>query len=138
MTKPEESTEVKLLPCSFCGGGAEFFRDILIGIMVYCTKCGASSPIFESEIDDEARTAWNQRSKKAEDTKSCKRCGKQVSGIHTCCVVEAASVDREKLDALIKAHAIVNSHKSDDIPPLAMVEMLDALDEFLEQERAKK
>ena len=58
--------EIKLLPCPFCRGKAEF-RDYLTSEYVRCTECGASTNYFGEHQDNSylnqilAAQAWNRR-----------------------------------------------------------------------------
>lgn len=65
--------EIKLKPCPFCGGEAEFgtnptgYRTI----WVYCSECKAESNRFESNIyscaAEDAAEAWNRRTENETD-----------------------------------------------------------------------
>ncbi len=70
-------TEIKLKPCPFCGGEAEFKtieKDMLSRqdyIWVRCSKCEATSKKFESNLyssaAEDAAKAWNRRIKDETD-----------------------------------------------------------------------
>lgn len=57
--------KIELLPCPFCGWGAELkeikgFKGETIGASIICNLCGASTRDFASI--DVATEAWNRRS----------------------------------------------------------------------------
>ena len=59
-------TEIKLKPCPFCGGKAEFGTNPFYRtIRVYCSKCKAASSQSESNVyncaAEDAANAWNKR-----------------------------------------------------------------------------
>jgi Lar family restriction alleviation protein len=60
------SDAVKLLPCPFCGGEAEFQRRGTgrVSCVVDCTECGASHS--SSDEGDRSGTSWNRRAAEAE------------------------------------------------------------------------
>lgn len=58
--------EIKLKPCPFCGGKAEFMTNpVYRTIRVYCSKCKANTIDFESDVyscaAENAAEAWNNR-----------------------------------------------------------------------------
>lgn len=56
-------SEIKLLPCPFCGGEAELDNSVANAVSVECTVCHASSPIFlrMSDREQKAIESWNTR-----------------------------------------------------------------------------
>lgn len=49
----------KLKSCPFCGGEAEVVETLFYDYKVACEKCGASTPLCDSE--EMAVEAWNRR-----------------------------------------------------------------------------
>lgn len=57
-------SQIKLLPCPFCGGEAIINRNIVNVADVECTVCHASSPLFlctSGDMEQKAVEAWNTR-----------------------------------------------------------------------------
>lgn len=61
-------TEIKLKPCPFCGGKAEFETNVNVlykTIWVCCKKCKVNTMNFESDLyscaAEKAAEAWNRR-----------------------------------------------------------------------------
>lgn len=58
-------SEIKLLPCPFCGGEAEIEEDysygygLLFSYKPHCSQCGCSIGLFSDKT--EAITKWNTR-----------------------------------------------------------------------------
>ena len=87
-------TEIKLLPCPFCGGEAETFEASEDSFSILCTGCGVETPYLPYLT--EAIAAWNRR---AEDERY-KNALKEI--INLAC----ESVEREKTLAKLEAEVM--------------------------------
>jgi Lar family restriction alleviation protein len=87
-------TEIKLLPCPFCGSEAETFEASEDSFSILCTGCGVETPYLPYLT--EAIAAWNRR---AEDERY-KNALKEI--INLAC----ESVEREKTLAKLEAEVM--------------------------------
>ena len=87
-------TEIKLLPCPFCGAEAETFEASEDSFSILCTGCGVETPYLPYLT--EAIAAWNRR---AEDERY-KNALKEI--INLAC----ESVEREKTLAKLEAEVM--------------------------------
>ena len=56
-------SEIKLLPCPFCGGEAKICdEDFLKGRFVFCTECGIQTKLYvRGNTIEQSVSAWNTR-----------------------------------------------------------------------------
>jgi len=59
-------SEIKLLPCPFCGGGAQFMKSSMVRDLVTaeCSRCRVNKHYFATKT--EAAEVWNTRADSAE------------------------------------------------------------------------
>jgi Lar family restriction alleviation protein len=78
-------SELKLLPCPFCGGdatiGANEYYDGANTFYIYCTSCGVQQMTTKIRTD-EAIAAWNRRAQP--ENEPLVRCGECIVPIADC------------------------------------------------------